>query len=217
MGPARPLLQPLALGQVVHDTACDPPKGPNPKTTGRSGGPGGPPKVHWCSPLTQTYRKSASMVWGRWDHFCDIRFLSVKLGQVLHVIPQNPKRRVNLAVLGDRQRCIPLTQTYGKSACMVWGRQDHLCYIWFLSVHMKLAPAANSGACFCSELVGAIKDARHSDFRYHWFRARSRSLPSLSAFEGMVLVRQARQNGSNRVIFRDFYFFGAMAQAHWRL
>ena len=44
-----------------------------------------------CGPLTKTYGKSAGMVWGRWDHFCDIRFLSVTLRQVVHVTPRTPK------------------------------------------------------------------------------------------------------------------------------
>ncbi len=79
---------------------------------------------------------------------------------------------------------------------MVW---DHLCHIQFLSIHMKLAPAATSGALFCGELVGARKDAWHSNSRYCWFRARSQNLPSLCAFGGMVLVRQARQ--------REYLFF----------
>jgi hypothetical protein len=81
------------------------------------------------------------MVWGRWDHFCDIRFLSVTvtLGQVVHVTPQTPKLQVDQAVLGACQRCSPLTKTYGKSAGMVWGRWDHFYDILFLSVHMRLA------------------------------------------------------------------------------
>jgi hypothetical protein len=101
-----------------------------------------------CGPLTKTYGKSAGMVWGRWDHFCDIRFLSVTLRQVVHVTPRTPKRRVDWAVLGACQRCSPLTKTYGKSAGMVWGRRDHFCDIRFLSVHMRLAPAATFGARF---------------------------------------------------------------------
>jgi hypothetical protein len=101
---------------------------------------------------------------------------------------------------------------YGKSAGMVWGRQDHLYNIRFLSVHMRLAPGANSGARFCGELVGARKEARSPDIRYRWFRARSQSLSSLGAFGGMVLIRQVRQNGSNRGIFCDFHFYCAMAQ-----
>jgi hypothetical protein len=79
---------------------------------------------------------------------------------------------------------------------MVWGRRDHFCDIRFLSVHMRLAPAATSGPRFCGELVGARKNARHSNFRYRWFRVRSQSLPSLGAFGGLVLVRQARQSGT---------------------
>jgi hypothetical protein len=215
IGAAGPLLRPPVFGQVVHDTTRDP---PNPKTTGRLGGPGGPPKVR---SLIQTYGKSAGMVWGQWDHLCDIRFLlaRVTLGQVtvVHVTPQTPNRRVDRAVLGACQRCIPLTQKYGKSAGMVWGRRDHLCSIRFLSLHMKLAPNANSCARFCSELVGARRDSLHSSIRYHWFRARSRNLPSLGLFGDMVLVGQARQNESNRGIFCDFHFCGAMARAHCRL
>lgn len=55
---------------------------------------------------------------------------------------------VDRAVLGACQRCSPLTQTYGKSAGMVWGRRDRFCDILFLSVHMRLAPAATSSARF---------------------------------------------------------------------
>ncbi len=47
LGPAGPLLRPPVLEQVVHNTARDP---PNPKTTGRSGGPGGQPEVHPAHP-----------------------------------------------------------------------------------------------------------------------------------------------------------------------
>ncbi len=128
--------------------------------------------------------------------------------------PKIPKRRVDRAALGACQleRCSPLTQTYGKSAGMVWGRRDHLYCIQFLSVHMRLAPAATSGARFCGELVGARKDARHSNFRYRWFRERSQSLPSLGAFGGMVLVGQARQSGTLSGVFRNFHFCGAMAR-----
>jgi hypothetical protein len=79
---------------------------------------------------------------------------------------------------------------------------------------MTLAPAANSGARFCGGLVGARKDARHSNFRYRWFQARSQSLPSLGAFGGMVLVRQPRQNASNSCVFCDFHVCGAMARAN---
>ena len=154
------------------------------------------------------------MVWGRWDHFCDIRFLSVTLGQVVHVTPQTPKRRVDRAVLGACQRCSPLTQTYAKSAGMVW---DHLYHIQFLSIHMKLAPAATSGALFCGELVGARKDAWHSNSRYCWFRARSQSLPSLGAVGGMVLNLQARQSKTFSCVFCNFHFCCAMSHSHWRL
>ncbi len=162
MGPAGPLLRLPVLGQVVHDTARDPPQPPKRQVDRAVLG-----DRQRCSPITKTYGKSAGMLWGRWDHFCDIRFLSVSLGQVVHVTPQRaqtPKRRVDRAVLGACQRCSPLTQTYGKSAGMVWGRRDHLCYIWFLSVHIGFAPAATSGARFCSELVGSRKDALHSNF-----------------------------------------------------
>jgi hypothetical protein len=100
---------------------------------------------------------------------------------------------------------------------MVWGRRDHFCDIRFLSVQMRLAPAATSGARFCGELVGARKDARHSYFRYRWFPVRSRSLPSLGAFGGLVLLRQARQSGTFSGDFCNFLFCGAMAQARWRL
>ncbi len=72
--------------------------------------------------------------------------------------PQPPKRRVDQAVLEDRQRCSPLTKTYGKSAGMVWGRWDHFCDIQVLVVHVRLAPAATSGARFGGELVGARKN-----------------------------------------------------------
>ncbi len=70
--------------------------------------------------------------------FCDIRFLWVTLGQVVHVTPPTPKRRVDRAVLGACQRCSPLNQTYGKSAGTAWGRRDHFCDIRFLSVHMRV-------------------------------------------------------------------------------
>jgi hypothetical protein len=62
-------------------------------------------------------------------------------------------------------------------------------------------------ARFCGELVGARKDTRHSNFRYLWFRARSQSLPSLDAFGGMVLVRQARQRETFSYVFCNFHFF----------
>jgi hypothetical protein len=131
----------------------------------------------------------------------------------LHVTPpqlEPPKRRVDRAVLGDRQRCSPLTKTYGKSAGMVWGRWDHFCDIQFLVVHMRLAPAATSGAHFCGELVGARKNAWHSNFRYRWFPVRFQSLPSLGAFGlnfgGMVLVRQARQSGTFSGVLCNFHF-----------
>ena len=41
-----------------------------------------------------------------------------------------PKRRVDWAVLGTCQRSSLLTQTYGKSAGMVWGRPDQFHDIW---------------------------------------------------------------------------------------
>ncbi len=71
---------------------------------------------------------------------------------------------------------------------------------------MRLAPAATSGARFCGELVGARKHARHSNFRFSWFRVRSQSLPSLGAFGAMVLVRQAHQSGTFRGVFCIFHF-----------
>ncbi len=59
----------------------------------------------------------------------------------------------------------------------------------------------------CGKLVlGARKDARHSNFRYRWFRVKSQSLPSLGAFGGMVLVRQARQSGTFSCVFGNFHF-----------
>ncbi len=82
-----------------------------------------------CSPLIQTYGKSAGMVWGRLDHFCDIWFLFVTLGQVVHVTPQTPKRLVDQAVLGACQRCSPLTQTYVRSAGMVWPGGGGTTYV----------------------------------------------------------------------------------------
>ena len=156
----------------LHDTARDPPQPPKRRVDRAVLG-----DRQRCSPLNKTYGKSAGMVWGRWDHFCDIQFLSVTLGQV-DVTPKTPKRRVDWAVLKACQRCSPLTKTYGKSAGMVWGRRDHLCDIRCLSVHIRLAPAATSGARFCGELVGARKGARHSNFRYRWFRVRSQNLSS---------------------------------------
>jgi hypothetical protein len=90
-----------------------------------------------CSLLTTMCEKPARIVW---DPHCPAGPL-LRLpvfGQVVHDTardpPQPPKRRVDRAVLGDRQRCSPLTKTYGKSAGMVWGRWDHFCDIWFLSV-----------------------------------------------------------------------------------
>ena len=38
-----------------------------------------------------------------------------------------PKRLVDWAVLGTCKRSSLLTQTYGKSAGMVWGSRDHVC------------------------------------------------------------------------------------------
>ena len=66
-------------------------------------------------------------------------------------------------------------------------------------------------ACFRCELVGARKNARHSNFRYCWFLVSSQSLPSLGAFGGMVLVRQARQSGTFSSVFCNSHFCGAMA------
>ena len=119
---------------------------------------------------------------------------------------QTPKRRVDPAVLGACQRCSPLPQTYGKSAGMVWGRRDHFCYRWIWSVdsvHTTRAPAANCSALFCGKLIGARVVVRASDFEIHRCRAWSRGLQSFCAFGCMALVRRARQNGSNRGIFRD--------------
>jgi hypothetical protein len=59
---------------------------------------------------------------------------------------------------------------------------------------------------FCGELVGARKDARHSNFRYRSFPVRSQSLPSLGAFRGLVLVWQARQSGTFSGAFRQCHF-----------
>jgi hypothetical protein len=50
-----------------------------------------------------------------------------------------PKRRVDWAVLGTCQRSSLLTQTYGKSAGMVWGRRDQFYDILVLSVHVNLS------------------------------------------------------------------------------
>ena len=139
------------------------------------------------------------------------------LGQVVHVTPETPKRRVDRAVLGACQRCSPLPQTYGKSAGMIGGRGGHFCDIRFWSVHMKLAPTTNSGARFCGQPVGARIDARRSEFRSLSFRARSRGLKSLGSFKRMVSDRRALKNGSNRGIFRDPRFCGAMARVCGRL
>jgi hypothetical protein len=108
------------------------------------------------------------------------------------------KLLVDWAVLGACHRCSPLPQTNGKLVCMVWGRQDHYCDRQVLSAHTKLAPAANSGARFCSKVVGASTEALHSDLISSRFRAWSRGLQSLGAIRPMVLALQARRNGSNR-------------------
>jgi hypothetical protein len=100
---------------------------------------------------------------------------------------------------------------------MVWGWRDHFCDHQFWSVRTKLAPAANYGARFCGKVGGARVDARRSNFGIRRFRARSRGLQSLGAIRPMVFARQTRQNGSNRVIFCDFHFCGAIARAHGRL
>jgi hypothetical protein len=71
-----------------------------------------------------------------------------------------PKRWVDWAVLETCQRSSLLTQTYGKSASMVWGRRDQFFDIWFLSVHVNLSPAANSSTHICGKLVGARKKAK---------------------------------------------------------
>jgi hypothetical protein len=182
---------------------------PTLKTTGPLGCPGGQPKVQ---PLTKTYGKSAGMFWGQWDHFCDIWFQSVTSGHVVHVTPKTPKRLVDLEVLGACQRCSPLTQTYGKSAGMVWGLWDNLCYIWFLSVHMRLAPAVNSGSHFCGELVSARKNAWHSNFRHRWFLARFQSLLSLGAYlEACSWFGRRARTGQTAVFFATFIF-----AAPWR-
>jgi hypothetical protein len=86
-----------------------------------------------------------------------------------------------------------------------------------LSVHVNLTPAANSRMHIFGKPVGARKNAKSKDLRYRWFRARSRSLPSLGAFGGMVLIRQERKNGSNRGIFFIFQFCGTMTCAHVKL
>ncbi len=55
----------------------------------------------------------------------------------------NPKTTgripVDWAVLGTCQRSSLLTQTYGKSAGMVWGRRDQLYDILILSVHVNIS------------------------------------------------------------------------------
>jgi hypothetical protein len=71
-----------------------------------------------------------------------------------------PKRLVDWAVLRTCQRSSLLTQTYEKSASMVWGRLDQFYDIWVLSVHVNLSPAANSSTHICGKLVGARKDAK---------------------------------------------------------
>jgi hypothetical protein len=82
------------------------------------------------------------------------------------------------------QRCSPLPQTYGKSAGMVSGHEDHICDrdILFWSVHSRLAAAANSRARFCCKPVSAKADTLRPDLRSSRFRARSRCLQSLGAF-----------------------------------
>jgi hypothetical protein len=82
----------------------------------------------FSSLLTTTCEKPARMVWGPRDPFCNYRFWG-RWCTTLHVTPKFPKQRVDQAVLWACQRCSPLTQTYGKSACMVWGRRDHFCAI----------------------------------------------------------------------------------------
>jgi hypothetical protein len=178
-----------------------------------------------CSLLTTTCEKPARMVGGPQDPFCDCRFWG-RWCTILHMaqwggqpdLPVDravPKRRVGRAVLGDRQRCSPLTRTYVKAAGMVWGPWDHFCDIRFLSVHMKFALAATSGARFCGELVGARKDALHSNFRYRWFRVRPQRLPSLGAFGGMVLVRHSRQSGTFRM-FQQCFLQPSFFAVPWR-
>jgi hypothetical protein len=66
-------------------------------------------------------------------------------------------------------------------------------------------------------VVGARVDVRRSDFGFRRFRVWSRGLQSLGAIGPMVLARCARQNGSNRGIFCDFHFCGAITRAHGRL
>ena len=114
---------------------------------------------------------------------------------------------VDRAVLGACQRCSPLTQTYGKSAGMVWGRRDRFCDIrFFCRFTSDLLQLRRPARVFCGELVGARKDARHSNFRYRSFPVRSQSLPSLGAFRGLVLVWQARQSGTFSGAFRKCHF-----------
>jgi hypothetical protein len=71
-----------------------------------------------------------------------------------------PKRLVDWAVLGTCKRSSLLTQTYGKSASMVWGRRDQFFDIWFLSVHVNLTPAANYSTHIFGKPVGARKNAK---------------------------------------------------------
>ena len=111
----------------------------------------------------------------------------------MHVTPQPPKRGVDRAVLGDCQRCSPLTQTYGKSAGMVWGQRDHFCDIRFLSVHMRLLQLRRLARVFCCKLVGASKDAWHSNFRYRSFPVKSQSSPSLGAYAHYIGAGSARE------------------------
>ncbi len=164
------------------------------------------------SPLTQTrtYGESAGMVWGRRDQFCDRQFwLVLWLGWYL---PQNDGSMgrswgpAKGAARSPRHMgSQPAWSGVGGSTSATAG------------FGQKLAPAANYRARSCGKVVGARVHARRSDFKNRRFRARSQGLQSLSVIGPMVLARQARQNGSNGGIFRDFHLCGAIALAHGRL
>ncbi len=85
----------------------------------------------------------------------------VKQGIFRNLGGTDPKTTGRLGGPGDLPKVQPAHPTYGKSASMVWGRRNQFYDIWVLSVHVNLAPAANSSThIYGKPVLGARKNTK---------------------------------------------------------
>ncbi len=147
----------------------------------------------WCSPLLQTNGKSAGMVWGRLDHFCDRQFGRLTRNVLqLRILARNCGKVVGSSV-DARSSDFKLRrvrawsrglQNLGAIRPMVLARrarQNGLKRGIFLDFH------------FCGAITRAHERLRRLPFATWLIPAWSQGLQSLGAIGSMVLARLAQK------------------------